>query len=54
MVSVFKVPVLLRGLWGKVHRLKRETALLINKKKKDKQRACIVLATNMNFMFLPW
>jgi len=30
---VFKVPVLLRGLQGEVHRQNREAALLINKKR---------------------
>lgn len=44
--------MLLRGLQGKVHRQQnREAALLINKKI-DKQRACIVLATDTNFVFL--
>lgn len=47
--------MLLKGLQGKVHRQQnREAALLINrnKTKKDKQRACIVSATDMNFVFL--
>lgn len=50
-----KLSMLLKGLQGKVHRQQnREAALLINKKKIYiyKQRACIVSATDTNFVFL--